>query len=104
MFKKAISQLTLLIVLITFFSCSKAPVACFVVDKGKTAKVNEEVQFDGTCSKNVDNYAWDFGDGTTGIGSPVKHKYSNTGIYVIRLTGTKNGETATVNVSLTINL
>lgn len=102
MFKKTILKLALLIVLVSLFSCSKAPVACFVVDKGKTAKVNEEVQCDGTCSKNAENYSWDFGDGTTGIGSPVKHKYANTGIYVIRLTVKKNGETATVNSSLTI--
>lgn len=103
MFKKAISHLTLLIVLVALFSCSKAPVACFVIDKGKTAKVNEEVQFDGMCSKNADTYSWDFGDGTSSIGSPVKHKYANTGIYVIRLLVARNGETATVNSSLTIN-
>ena len=33
----------------------------------------------------ISNWVWDFGDGTTGIGSNVSHIYSNPGSYVVSL-------------------
>jgi len=33
----------------------------------------------------VENIAWDFGDGTTGAGSPVSHTFINPGSYSVRL-------------------
>ncbi len=32
------------------------------------------------------SYSWDFGDGTTGTGSPVSHTYTNAGGYYVTLT------------------
>ncbi len=31
-------------------------------------------------------FAWDFGDGSTGTGSPVTHAYSTTGTFTVKLT------------------
>jgi PKD repeat protein len=51
---------------------------------------------DGT----VDGYAWDFGDGETGTGSPANHVYNDPGTYTITLTVTDN-EAATDDVTST---
>ena len=83
-------------------SCSKTPEACFTVDKGKTAKLNEEVQFDATCSIDADTYTWDFGDGSTGTGSSTKHKYPTASNYVVKLTASNTSKSATTSQSLTI--
>lgn len=103
---KSISKIvtkTLIIIAIPFFlACSKTPVPCFTVDKGKTAKVNEEVQFNATCSTDADSYSWDFGDGSTGSGSTVKHKYTTAANYVVKLTASNKSKFATSNQDLTI--
>ncbi len=49
---------TTALLLTTLFicSCTKKPSSCLTIDKGKTVKVNEEVQFDGSCSTNETSY------------------------------------------------
>ena len=89
-------------VAILIASCTKTPEACFTVDKGKTAKVNEEINYDASCSKDADSYSWDFGDGTTGSGSPAKHKYPNVGNYNIVLTAHHSSKSATISQTITI--
>ena len=37
---------------------------------------------------DIVSYDWDFGDGQTGIGSPVNHTYDSEGVYVVELTVT----------------
>jgi PKD repeat protein len=49
-------------------------------------------------------YAWDFGDGTSGIGSQVTHTYAAAGMYSVTLTvidnyGATNSRTASVTVA-----
>ena len=88
--------------LFLFTSCKKTPVPCFSSDKGGVAKVNEEVQFDASCSKNVSTYTWDFGDGTSMSGNPVKHKYSTQGVYIVKLTENNGSKTASLTQNLTI--
>ena len=40
--------------LLTIAACKKvAPTPCFTIDKGKVAKLNEEVQFNGRSVENV---------------------------------------------------
>ena len=89
--------------LLLFTSCKKTPVPCFSSDKGSAAKVNEEVQFDASCSKNVSTFTWDFGDGTSTSGNPVKHKYSTQGVYIVKLTENNGSKTASLTQNLTIN-
>ncbi len=56
--------------------------------------VNAWVQFDATSSSDVDgtiaNVAWNFGDGTTDIGSVVWHRFPAAGTYIVTLTVTDN--------------
>ncbi len=54
------------------------------------------VQFDGSTSPSTlivprAGYAWDFGDGTSGVGSSVEHSYTTGGTYTVRLTLTDRG-------------
>jgi hypothetical protein len=52
------------------------------------------VQFNGSASYDPDgiivSWMWDFGDGTTGYGEIVEHRYSQQGTYVVTLTVTDN--------------
>ena len=82
--------------IISFASCAKKdPTACFTVDKGKTAKVNEEVQFDASCSANADTYQWSFKSGATVLGTAsgaqTKFKFTAKGVVKISLVA-KNGD------------
>ncbi len=89
--------------LFMFTSCKRTPSPCFSADKGGVAKVNEEVQFDASCSKNASTYTWDFGDGTSITGNPAKHKYPNQGTYIVKLTEKNGNKTASTTQNLTIN-
>jgi len=67
------------------------PVA--VISTGSfTGLVGEEILFDGSKSyasspdKTIISYSWDFGDGSTGVGDVVTHRYSRAGSYQVVLT------------------
>jgi PKD repeat protein len=52
---------------------------------------------------SITGYEWDFGDGTTGTGSPASHRYTHDGAYTVTLTvlaygGRSNTATKTVQV------
>jgi chitodextrinase len=103
--KKIVKLNTVLFLASVFFisSCTKTPSGCLSVDKGKTAKVNEEVQFDGSCSTNETSYAWEFGDGATETGNPVKHKYSTAGTYMVKLTVKNKKKSASITENVVVN-
>ena len=65
------------------------------------------VRFDGNASSDVDGrieqYRWDFGDGTNAEGATAEHVYTITGSYSATLTVTDN-EGATGSASVTIRV
>jgi PKD repeat protein len=69
--------------------------------------VNEWVQFDASASFDPDGtiatYAWAFGDGSTGTGPVVWHRYSAGGAYTATLTVTDNrGATSPVSEAIQV--
>ena len=66
------------------------PVAAATPDR--FVAVHEEVSFDGSGSSDrdgaVSRYQWDFGDGTSGAGMVARHRYRESGVYIVTLTVT----------------
>lgn len=67
-----------------------------------------QVAFDGSGSTDgdgtVESYAWDFGDGSDGVGATPSHTYAATGSFSVKLTvtdndGAKDSVTKTVTVT-----
>ncbi len=66
-----------------------------------------DVTFDGSMSADSDGtikaYAWNFGDGSEGAGSLVKHSYAAPGSYTVTLTVTDDrGLTASISKSVSV--
>ena len=58
-----------------------------------TAKGGRQCSFDGTTStddKGITSYSWNFGDGTSGTGATVTHRYSSNGTRNVTLTVSDN--------------
>ena len=83
-----------------------APIARIVTNRTK-GRTRTRFAFDGTTSTDADGtielYDWDFGDGSTGSGSKIKHRYGSIGTYPATLKVTDNqGETGTKSVTITV--
>ncbi|UOQ64922.1 PKD domain-containing protein [Hymenobacter volaticus] len=61
------------------------PTASFTVSAVKTVGLTNEVTFTST-STDAFLYKWDFGDGTTGTGQTITHKYQRGGTVQAQLT------------------
>ena len=71
------------------------------------AKVGDEIQFDGSASKDDDGtitaFNWDFGDGEVGEGEQIAHVYAEVGEYTVTLTVTDDkNATGTAEVKVTV--
>ena len=93
-------------VTIQVFRNNQQPVAVIQVDKLQ-AEIDETITFDGSDSSDPDGsiaqYAWNFGDGTTGNGPLVSNAFAQAGTYTTSLTVTDNeGATGLATVQLTI--
>ncbi|MCW2527025.1 MAG: hypothetical protein JWM76_1885 [Pseudonocardiales bacterium] len=82
---------------------NRAPTAAFT-----TAVTGLSVTVNGSSSTDPDGtiaaYAWNFGDGSTGIGATTAHAYAAGGSYTVTLTVTDNGgATAVTTRSVVIN-
>jgi PKD repeat protein len=85
------------------------PIAAATPDR--FVAVHEEVSFDGSGSSDrdgaVSRYQWDFGDGTSGAGMVARHRYRESGVYIVTLTvtddaGLPNSSTQAVTM-VTVN-
>jgi len=90
-----------------------APVPAFQINAPDGFMTNRSIQLDSTPSYDPDGYLtkwmWDFGDGRTGSGKVVAHKYTQPGTFTIKLTvednGTKqNSSSQPVTLSVAPNL
>ncbi len=54
-----------------------------------------------TANARAPSYAWDFGDGTTGSGNPVRHSYALPSEYLVKLTVTDGANTFSVSHDVT---
>lgn len=86
---------------------NQSPTASFTVYP-TVGKVPFEVSFDASESfdpdGNVENYAWYFGDGTSGFGETISHTFTEVGTYMVELTVTDNHgdvDTETTSISAT---
>ncbi|MEM9718985.1 MAG: PKD domain-containing protein, partial [Bacteroidota bacterium] len=84
-----------------------APEATFIATP-TTGTAPLSVFFDATGSTDSDgqivSYAWDFGDGTTGMGDTVSHIFTMAGTYTVRLLVTDDSAaTDSFLVSITVN-
>jgi hypothetical protein len=72
---------------------SKPPIASFSVSPS-SGSLETNFSFDGSQSHDSDgqitNFFWNFGDGNSGNGKQVQHKYPRTGTFGITLTITDN--------------
>jgi PKD repeat protein len=72
----------------TLVDVNSAPKAELTASKDAVS-VGQFVNFDSSASTDFDgdrlNYAWDFGDGTSGSGNLAKHSYSKGGLYKVML-------------------
>jgi PKD repeat protein len=68
---------------------NRAPIAQFGVSNS-VADVGTELTFNANTSSDPDSdaltYAWDFNDGSTGLGLSVKHAFASIGVYNVKLT------------------
>lgn len=80
-----------------------------IADAGpdQTVSAGQSVSFSGATSYDPDgyvtNYAWNFGDGSTGSGITASHTYKNPGIYTVTLSVTDDkGAAGTDTAVITI--
>lgn len=86
---------------------NKEPIAEFSVSTMESV-TDEDISFDASASTdsdgNISYYAWDFGDGTEGKGSVVKHKYAKAGNYIVKLIVSDNEGINSSPVTKTISI
>jgi gliding motility-associated-like protein len=90
--------------------CANPTLASAIIDPTPVAAdqtvavcVGETVSFSGAGSApqpgfTIDQYTWDFADGTSGTGSNVSHAFTAPGEYVVNLTVTDNNGCNNLNV------
>jgi PKD repeat protein len=85
-----------------------APVAFFTYAPSTGIKKDTEVRFNASGSypmpgSRIVNYAWDWGDGTTGAGAADEHDWAGAGAYPVTLTVTDDhGQSASTTQMITV--
>ncbi len=66
------------------------PTAEFTVHPQTITLLDGPTEFYNNSTGNIINWFWNFGDGTSGVGSSMQHQYASTGTFVASLTVTDN--------------
>lgn len=69
-----------------------------------TGNGNGDFDFKVVSPIAVDNYAWDFGDGSTGTGPEVSHQYTESGTYNVQVVLSNDCGTHTLTESITTDV
>ena len=83
------------------------PTPVIVVDELLVSE-GDSIHFDGSTSSDSASdkphltYLWDFGDGTTGIGTNMNHAFSDSGSYTVSLTVSDGKGTNTTQVEIEV--
>ena len=98
-----------LVMLLAFLlgACAETQPETRIISEGTTGQAPLTVSFTSD-SRGVDEYRWDFGDGTftnTSTSFPVDHEYTKVGSYLVTLTVIREADppkstTATVTISV----
>ena len=72
-----------------------------------SGRVGDQLSFDASGSRDPDgtivSYVWDFGDGSTGSGAQVTHRYGSAGTFTLRLTVT-DSQNAQASATLAVQI
>ena len=84
------------------------PAAAFSISPAGTGMARQTTfSFNASASTDPDgnslDFSWDFGDGTTGTGSPVTHVFDSPGMFMVTLTVSDGEREATTTGSVTVN-
>jgi parallel beta-helix repeat protein len=71
--------------------------ACF--EAVTEAQQASPVTFNSACSRNVESYLWNFGDGTTSVEASPIHSYAHAGTFEVTLTVTAGNQTTDTHTS-----
>jgi gliding motility-associated-like protein len=66
------------------------PTAAFTVHPETITLLDGPVVYNDNSTGNIINWFWNFGDGTSGIGSSIQHQYTGIGNYITTLMVTDN--------------
>ena len=77
------------------------PEACFTSVSAATQ--GNVVTFDASCSKNGENYHWDFGDSEESSAKSPQHTFQASGTFAVTLTVENNGKTDTFTQQILVN-
>ena len=88
-------------------SANQNPTAAFVYSPSSPA-VGDSVYFDASNSSDPDgsivSFQWNFGDGHSGSGQQIQHRFNNAGTYTVVLVVTDNsGNTDSVDHTVTVS-
>ena len=61
-------------------------------------------EFVFTATGGGDTISWDFGDGTTGVGSEVVHQFEHSGIYTVTSTSITSSDVYTSSIEVIVHL
>jgi len=84
---KRLSIFAALLGFISLSSCDKNEMRMCFESSDNTAKVNQRVTFNASCSVGMEEYHWNFGDGKSSTTQNPTHRFDpEPGNYIVRLT------------------